>query len=191
MSKKSDAVKKWRKATKARIVAAMGGKCQCCGYDRCNESMDLHHVDPTQKEMSFGSIRANPRKWEIIVAELKKCILVCRNCHGEIRQGIRSIPLDYQRFDESYTEYRIVAEQLTDSCPICNESKPTDHQFCSLSCAGIARRRVDWDVIPLLEMLKTRTARSVAEELGVSDAAVHKRRKKLAAREGVEPPCTL
>lgn len=191
MSKKSEAVKKWRKATKARIVAAMGGKCQCCGYDRCNESMDLHHVDPEEKEMSMGSIRANPKAWSTIVAELRKCILVCRNCHGEIHYGLREIPVVYQRFDESYAEYRMVAEQLMDACPICAHLKPTDHHFCSLACAGIARRRVNWDDIPLLEMLKTRTARSVAEELGVSDAAVHKRRKKLAAREGVEPPCTL
>lgn len=86
---------------------AMGGKCQCCGYSRCNSSLDFHHIDPTQKELSFGKVSANPRAWAVIVKELRKCILVCRNCHGEIHAGVRQLPETYAKFDETYAVYRV------------------------------------------------------------------------------------
>jgi hypothetical protein len=82
-----DNVKTWRKKTKQRIIEAMGGCCVICGYNKCDSVLSLHHLDPSKKEMSFGDIRANPVKWETIVKELKKCILICSNCHGEIHYG--------------------------------------------------------------------------------------------------------
>ena len=36
-----------------------------------------------QKDFSLSSTRANPKNWDSIVKELKKCILLCSNCHKE------------------------------------------------------------------------------------------------------------
>jgi hypothetical protein len=88
MSKNSEAVKKWRHKCKLRIVESMGGKCQCCGYDKCTQALDLHHLDPTEKEMGLGGIRANPKSWESIVQELRKCVLLCNRCHQEVHAGV-------------------------------------------------------------------------------------------------------
>jgi len=140
MSKSSEAVKKWRKATKQRIIDAMGKQCQCCGYNRCNECLDLHHLDPNEKELSFGAIRANPIAWSKIVEELRKCILVCRNCHGEIHNNNLPIPNNYCKFDESYSEYKIVSEELASKCPKCGDQKLTIHKFCSQNCAKRGRK---------------------------------------------------
>lgn len=173
-------VKRWRKATKARMVAAMGGKCQCCGYDRCHESLDFHHIDPNEKELPLGSIRANPRSWLQIVHELKKCILVCRNCHGEIHYGHRTLPIEYAKFDESFVEYKN-HPALCDECPTCGSPKPAHHRYCSLSCAGRGTR-IDWNQFNLEEMLKTMSVKEIARAVNLSRGGVLKRMKKLGLK---------
>lgn len=93
-------VKSWRRATKQRMVEAMGGKCQCCGYSRCIAALDFHHLDPNEKESD------RPAAWEKIAIKLRKCVLVCANCHREIHAGERSVPENAAKFDESFAGYR-------------------------------------------------------------------------------------
>jgi hypothetical protein len=63
----------------------MGGKCSICGYDKCLDALDFHHVDPSQKEFSFRDRRGISR--ERLEIELAKCVLVCANCHREIHSS--------------------------------------------------------------------------------------------------------
>lgn len=84
----------------------MGAKCECCGYNRCQNALDLHHINPDEKDFEWGVIRANPIAWKRIVPELRKCILVCSNCHREIHAGIRTIPKNFKGFDESWLDYK-------------------------------------------------------------------------------------
>lgn len=88
MSRSSENVKTWRQNTKRRMVQSMGGKCVICNYDRCPEALDFHHIDPFQKDFQMGDILASPQRWTIIVAELKKCVLLCANCHRELHAGL-------------------------------------------------------------------------------------------------------
>lgn len=69
MSHSSEAVKRWRKNTKIKMVESMGGSCQCCGYNSCNDALAFHHIDPSKKDISFSQIRANPTNWKNIVEE--------------------------------------------------------------------------------------------------------------------------
>ena len=50
MSNKSEAVKIWRKNTKQKMIKAMGNHCQICNYNKCPEALELHHIDPSEKE---------------------------------------------------------------------------------------------------------------------------------------------
>lgn len=177
MSSSSEAVKKWRKHTKIKMVDSMGGKCQCCGYNACNDALAFHHIDPLKKDIKFSQIRANPTSWSSIVEELKKCILVCHNCHSEIHAGFREIPNTYSTFNEEYTEWNSI-EKL-DNCPICNNSKSIKQKFCSHKCANTNRRKVDWDSIDLLNLLSKHTISELENMLGVSNAAIYKRRNKI------------
>lgn len=70
------------------MVKSMGECCQICGYNKCENALELHHIDPTEKDFTFGKIIANPAKWSTIVKELKKCILLCANCHREVHAGV-------------------------------------------------------------------------------------------------------
>lgn len=100
MNKQSQKVINWRKRTKSKMVAAMGGKCQICGYDKCDEALEFHHINPEEKEYSFAKLRSRPRSVEVLKEELKKCILLCSNCHKEVHYNGLDIPKEYATLDE-------------------------------------------------------------------------------------------
>ena len=177
MSISSNRVKACRHRSKERMVSAMGGKCQCCGYDKCQQALAFHHIDPTVKELAFGSIRANPKKWESIIEELKKCILVCNNCHSEIHAGVRELPTQYAIFDEEYNSFKKIQEY--DSCPQCGNDKPITNSFCSPKCATTNRRKVDWDNIDLIDLMSKYGISELEDMLKISNAAIYKRRNKI------------
>ena len=74
-------VKEWRRRFKQKIVNSFGNKCGICGYDKCNDAFHCHHLDPSKKEFSLSSVMGNPQKWAYVIPELKKCVLLCANCH--------------------------------------------------------------------------------------------------------------
>src|SRR5918995_6614290 len=39
-----------RRQIKRKLVEEAGGKCLICGYDRCQQVLQFHHLDPTAKE---------------------------------------------------------------------------------------------------------------------------------------------
>lgn len=62
------------------------GKCCICGYNKNPTALEFHHTD-SNKENHVSRIArlhfSEKRKLELLV-EIKKCILVCSNCHREI-----------------------------------------------------------------------------------------------------------
>ena len=183
MSKQSEAVKRWRKSCKERIVESMGGECCLCGYKKCTSSLSLHHLDPTKKDFGIGAIRANPKNWSSIVQELRKCILVCNNCHGEIHAGLTSVPKLVTQFNECFADYQETSKLMElEPCPICSKPKPKYLRNCSLACASKSRYVVNWEIINLENEIKNKTIVRIAEELGCSDGAVHKRLRKLGLK---------
>lgn len=71
-----------RDQIKAQAVAYKGGKCSICGYDKCIQALEFHHLD-TNKDFGIGD-NGYTRAWSKVKEELDKCILVCANCHREI-----------------------------------------------------------------------------------------------------------
>lgn len=74
---------KTRKERKERLVGMFGNKCECCGYDKCIAALEFHHIDKSTKRFSLG-MHGLCRKWEEILEEVKKCKLLCANCHAEL-----------------------------------------------------------------------------------------------------------
>ena len=72
-------VKYKQRLYKERAVQYKGGKCQHCGYDKCNEALEFHHINPEEKDFGMGEHMS----WERTKKELDKCILLCANCHRE------------------------------------------------------------------------------------------------------------
>ena len=180
----SEKIKKWRHETKKRIIESMGGKCQICGYNKCNSALDLHHIKPEEKEISLGAIRANPKSWNTVIVELRKCVLICANCHREVHEGITEIPESISTFDEKYADYITVKKEMQksnmlDRCPVCNKEKSITQKTCSNKCAGTLRNTVDWDNVDLKTLLEKYSREEIGRQLNVTGAAVTKRAKKL------------
>lgn len=175
MTIQSSRVKEWRKNNKLKIIESMGGKCVCCGYSKSTYAMSLHHINPSEKDISFNKLRSNPIAWNKLVVELRKCVLVCSNCHMEIHEGITNIPENCNRFDEKYA----IVEEKQNKCPVCGELKSIHRITCSYKCAGKMSRKVDWEHVDIIKELETKSITRLASELKVSDAAIHKRLKKI------------
>jgi hypothetical protein len=67
---------------KTRLVNELGGACSRCGYNTSVAALDFHHVDPSQKE--FGVSTKLRYGYNAVLAEAKKCVLLCKNCHAEL-----------------------------------------------------------------------------------------------------------
>lgn len=81
------AVTKRRKKIKTLALGYLGNKCQKCGYDKCANSLDFHHIEPEHKDFGISE-KGYTRSWEEVKGELDKCMLVCKNCHGEIHEEL-------------------------------------------------------------------------------------------------------
>lgn len=168
-----ESVKKWRNRAKERAFKAFGGKCGICGYSKCLTSIHFHHLDPTQKEFGFSNMRVS--NWSDLVNELKKCICLCANCHGEVESGVTKIPHDIKRFDDKYTLFREPKNKY-DKCPVCLGQKNIRFKYCSKSCSAYAKRKIDWDRFNLKDMyMKGTPVRTIGTIMGVSGNAVKKK----------------
>lgn len=175
----AEKVKLWRKNIKSKIVTSLGGKCSCCGYNKCFDALDLHHINPNDKEFSFGSIRANPKSWIKIVTEIKKCLLVCANCHREIHHGITKMPNIIPVFDERYSDYDFGLEK--DKCPVCNKYKEVQYKTCSKKCAGKFSWSIDWSKFDLNDLLlnKKMSLQEIELLIGIPIGTIRKKAKSL------------
>ena len=79
-------VNKRRHILKQKGINFLGGKCVVCGYSKCNRALSFHHKNSLEKSFTIASNYM--KSWDKIKKELKKCVLVCSNCHMEIEAGI-------------------------------------------------------------------------------------------------------
>jgi len=68
---------------KLKLIDLKGSRCERCGYRRNYAALEFHHPDPRQKEFQLDIRALSNRRWDMVVAEAKKCILMCANCHAE------------------------------------------------------------------------------------------------------------
>lgn len=59
--------------------------CKICGYNKCTQALEFHHIDPSKKEYKITDVFSYNE--DVIIRELEKCIVVCANCHREIHYG--------------------------------------------------------------------------------------------------------
>ncbi len=154
---------RYRNGRKLKLIKIMGGKCCKCGYNRNMAALDFHHLDPKIKEKNFSTkIREN---WAEALEELKKCILVCRNCHMEI-----------------HFPHLSNFKMIEGECPVCKKAI-YGTKFCSGICANVSRSKLQNKITKeiLIEKISQKSFVAIGKEYGVSDVAVH----KLAQRWGL------
>jgi hypothetical protein len=87
-----EAVQRWRRNTRRRLVEEFGGECAICGFDQ-PVSLEFHHLDRETKEFGFAA-RGITRSYASLREEAKKCVLLCSNCHAQVEAGILRPPAD-------------------------------------------------------------------------------------------------
>lgn len=75
-----------KRARKLKAIKFAGGSCVCCGYNRCSRVLTFHHLDPDKKDKTIKEL--SMASWKRIVKEVKKCILLCANCHMELHDKL-------------------------------------------------------------------------------------------------------
>jgi hypothetical protein len=69
---------------KLDIIQAAGGCCSKCGYSKNLAALVFHHSDSDAKDFKLDMRSLSNRKLAPILDEIRKCILVCANCHAEL-----------------------------------------------------------------------------------------------------------
>lgn len=175
----SQSVMKSQRKKKLFAVEQFGGKCQLCGYDKCLNALLFHHLDPSLKNKKITPSYIIMRwSWKRAFEELKKCILVCANCHAEVHYKVRDIDTK-----------ALVVPVITKSCERCHQSFDTKHPsqtYCGVGCRGQSQRRTN--KIPQRAQLKRLLERRyswsyIGKMYGVSDNAVRKWARKYSLIE--------
>lgn len=62
---------------------------QQCSCEVCHEDetvcLDFHHLDPTEKDFEVSAAMCD-YSWERLMEEVKKCIVLCSNCHRKVHK---------------------------------------------------------------------------------------------------------
>ncbi len=72
-----------RKKIRVMAIEYKGGRCEKCGYTKCIDALEFHHIDPTKKDFTISS-KGYTHSWEKVKFELDKCMILCANCHREL-----------------------------------------------------------------------------------------------------------
>ena len=141
-------VQRCQRRKKLFAVESFGGKCQICGYDKCIDALEFHHIDKsTKKEKpSYVIMRWS---WENAKKELDKCILLCSNCHKEIHfKELNTDIVFTEKFLTKQNEYLIkyVKPWLEKKCKYCDKTYSTKSDiqiYCSKYCKSLDERKVE------------------------------------------------
>lgn len=74
-----------RKNFRIDFKKMLGGKCAFCGYCRCFAALEFHHIK-SDKASNISTLIKNDSEQKIL-KEIKKCILLCANCHREVHHN--------------------------------------------------------------------------------------------------------
>ncbi len=156
---------------KKKAVELFGGKCSICGYAKNLSALHFHHLDPSKKEFSWS--KAKMHSWDKTIVELKKCILVCSNCHAELHWP-QCVMGDSGSANAILNKDVTSVLPSTGTCPIC-QTDVYGTIYCSVLCASLSNRKVerpskeqlalDVEAMPMIH---------VGKKYGVSDNAIRK-----------------
>lgn len=79
--------------TRRKAIEFLGGACIKCGFSEYSSALAFHHINPAVKDLKFSGLRG--WRWDRVVEELGKCVLLCLNCHTAYHAG--ELPINFTR----------------------------------------------------------------------------------------------
>ena len=162
---------------KNNLIKVFDSKCCICGFDKFQQALEFHHVKPEEKEFQICGSNAVTKALEKQLIEMRKCILVCSNCHKGIHQGYYQVPDNWKSlFNEE------VAQQLLDDlkpteykCKKCGKNITRWSNGLCKECSHIAQRTCDRPSRKeLKDLIRTTPFTQIAKKYCVSDNTIRK-----------------
>ena len=72
---------------KRLVTDKLGGKCVECGWHTYPSLFHFHHLKRSKKNKSVPRL-IKESTWARVNAEIRRCILVCPNCHAAIHANL-------------------------------------------------------------------------------------------------------
>lgn len=175
-------VSNYRRRRKHNLMSVFGSKCCLCGYDKVQDALEFHHINPEEKEYAIAK-NGTCHDLEKDLAEIKKCILVCSNCHREIHKNLYSEEelREKQNYNEEIAnQLRKDKENLLEKkeyyCISCGKklSGKTISNLCEICYKKTTRKIERPSREELKNLIRQKPFTQIGLLYGVSDNAVRK-----------------
>ena len=177
-------VTKFRRSRQDNIKKYLGNECMICGYKRCKQALESHHVIEEDKSFNISK-KGLTCKWETLIQELNKCILLCSNCHREYHYGMIHKTTLSEALRKDLPKRKERAETIITTpkpklffCCECGKEISYHAKRC-LPCSWKHSQKIEWpSVEELRKRVENSTWEAVGNELDVSSNAIRKRIKR-------------
>jgi ribosomal protein L37E len=178
----------WRDRVWDKIYHIMGEECVICGYNKCRRALDFHHINPDEKDFRIADLGHGSIKWSKIEKELRKCVVLCSNCHREVHDGLHDDKILVTTFSEAKLK------EVTATCKQCGKSiSDIRRSYCSKSCASkhshtkyniveaMKLAKSTWANVDVIDLLERNNGVMVkaGKEINLTDNSVKRRFKKV------------
>jgi hypothetical protein len=173
-SSTSKRVTSMRKAIKKMAIYLLGGECLLCGYNKHQNSLVFHHLDPSSKTSGIGSL--GYLSTENTLIEIKKCALLCHNCHSEVHGENIKIKIPKGYYDKCNLKLKELNNHFKNTCVNCGteiDYKATRCKDCHVN--NVRSRRLNKPSKEDLEVLiYNKPFTEIGRMYGVSDNTIRK-----------------
>lgn len=180
MSKNSEYVINHIRKRKQDLVKVLGGECCICHFNAYPQALEFHHVNPEEKSFGITDSNAVTKALDKQLEEIKKCVLLCSNCHKGVHAGILELPSNYKDlYNEEVANFLLeelnkIKNKTLHYCKRCGILITKYGTYCE-NCAHILQRRADRpDRETLKKMIRNIPFTQIAENFKVTDNAVRK-----------------
>lgn len=162
---------------KQRLVNSLGGKCCICGYNKCLSALQFHHKNPEEKDFTISQ---NAHiAFEKALQEVKKCILVCANCHREIHAGLIQGTQKIECYNEELAQKELeklneIKTKKINFCKDCGKEISTRSVRCSECARKYERKAERPNREELKALIRVKPFTQIAKEYNVTDNAIRK-----------------
>ena len=158
-----------RQKRKKELVEIMGGKCVLCGYNKCIAALEFHHIDKNTKQHQLSG---NCHSWEEDIKELRKCALVCSNCHKEIE--VFNLEVECSFDEEKFKEIDKKKQNAEYQCQRCKKEISKGARFCKDCWTFLSRKTKRPPREELKKLIRNNTFTDISKMFDVTDNTIRK-----------------
>jgi len=107
--------REFRRNRKRLIVNKAGGKCQNCEHSEYLSCLQFHHVEGPKLFNPSGAVCGSKKQLQVIFEEIKKCCLLCSNCHDAYHGG--ELELKFKKQSTGWTVSNPRRSAHLQNCP--------------------------------------------------------------------------